>query len=223
MRGHEKSFFRLMRRSLASEGLVKRRLGDEMGPAGSEDGEQNSLEIDEIDLEELEELDEVGLAGEPAETGKRAKVVEASPEEAANILPHTVKAYIMELVSGEYVRVPRPGRSFIRLWSGEKVDKVRVMATVVSKFLSNDENYSTLTLDDGTETIRIKGWREDARKMDSFQVGDIVDVIASVREYDGEIYLSPLAMNRVGDPNFEPLRELEIFKLRKVKKSDLQL
>jgi len=127
------------------------------------------------------------------------------------------------VVAGEYVRVRSPGRSFLRLWSGENGEKVRVMATVVSKFISNDGNYSTLTLDDGTDTIRVKGWREDARTIDTFEVGDIVDVIASVREYDGEIYLSPLTMRKVEDPNFEPLRELEIFRIRKVKKSDLQL
>jgi len=194
-----------------------------MEPAGSEGGGTDPLDIDGIDLEELEELDEVGLVGESDQTPQRAKVIEAGPEEAADVLPHTVKAYIMELASGEYVRVRSPGRSFLRLWSGENVEKVRVMATVVSKFISNDGNYSTLTLDDGTDTIRVKGWREDARTIDTFEVGDIIDVIASVREYDGEIYLSPLAMTKVEDPNFEPLRELEIFGIRKVKKSDLQL
>jgi hypothetical protein len=184
--------------------------------------EQEEIDLEEIDLEELKELNLVGEVGQEADGGDQPDTP-TSPPEPPNILDYSAKVYAMELVSGEFIRGTGTARSYLRLWNGEDVDKVRVMGTIVQTFLSNDGNYCALTLDDGTETIRVKGWREDARMMEAYAPGGMVDIIGGVREYDGEIYLSPIAINGISDANWEPLRELEIFRLRKVKKSDLQL
>ncbi len=190
------------------------------------DSEQEEFELDETEDESLDKLDDMELVGEvdsreheevPPETAP------AGPVEPPNIVDHAAKVYTIEIASGEYIRGTGSQRSFLRMWNGEDLDKARVMGTVVQRFLSNDGTYSTLTLDDGTETIRIKGWREDATMMRAFDLGQILDVIGHVREYDGEIYLSPITINGIEDPNWEPMRELEIYSLRKVKKNDLQL
>ncbi len=189
------------------------------------DAGEEELEIEEADLEELEELDLVGDL--PAGREERDDQMKPGPSarsgEPPNILEHACKVYAMELVSGEFVRGSGTGRSYLRLWNNEDIDKARVMGTVVQAFLSNDGSYCALTLDDGTETVRVKGWREDAKMMESFRPGQIVDVIGGVREYDGEVYLSPITIADIADPNWEALRELEIYRFRKVKKSDLQL
>ncbi len=185
-----------------------------------------AVEQEELELEDLEDLGEIELVGEVQKEGPREvrrPEESAPPPEPPEIIEHAMKVYAIELVSGEFVKGSGSRRSYLRLWNGESIEKGRVMGTIVQSFLSNDGTYCALTLDDGTETIRVKGWREDAKAMESFQTGQIVDVIGHIREYDGEVYLSPVATNGISDPNWEPLRELEIYKLRKVKKNDLRL
>jgi hypothetical protein len=192
------------------------------------DQEEIDLDDDEVELENLDDLEEMRLAGESPGGGQGVGAVPTAQQpaelrEPPDIKDFATKVYAMEIISGEFVRGSGSSRSYLRMWNGEDVDKVRVMGTIVQSFLSNDGNYCAHTLDDGTETIRIKGWREDASSMSSYRVGQMVDVIGGVREYDGEVYLSPIAINAIEDPNWEPLREIEIFRLRKVKKNDLQL
>lgn len=192
------------------------------------DQEEIELDEDEVELENIDDLEEMRLAGDTQAVdgnagGDLSTQQPAEPREPPDIKEYAAKVYAMEIISGEFVRGSGSSRSYLRMWNGEDVDKVRVMGTIVQSFLSNDGNYCAHTLDDGTETIRVKGWREDASSMSSYLVGQVVDVIGGVREYDGEVYLSPIAINPIEDPNWEPLREMEIFKLRKVKKNDLQL
>jgi hypothetical protein len=191
-----------------------------------EDSDQEELELDETEEESLDKLEDMELVGDVDSRNHDeapSEVAQTGPVEPPNIVDHAAKVYTIEIASGEFVRGTGSQRSFLRMWNGEDVDRARVMGTVVQRFLSNDGTYSALTLDDGTETVRVKGWREDAAMMSSFDVGQVLDVIGHVREYDGEIYLSPITINGIGDPNWEPMRELEIYSLRKVKKNDLQL
>jgi hypothetical protein len=193
---------------------------------GANEQEEIELDDDEVELENIDDLEEIRLVGETRDDRDETPGVSDAPSQPAeppDIKDYAAKVYAMEIVSGEFVRGSGSSRSYLRMWNGEDVDKVRVMGSIVQSFLSNDGNYCAHTLDDGTETIRVKGWREDAQSMSSFNIGQVVDVFGGVREYDGEVYLQPIAMNPIEDPNWEPLRELEIFKLRKVKKNDLQL
>ncbi len=197
----------------------------------SHEGEPEETDPEELELEDLEDLEEIQLVGEvkperDEPVGARDQMRRALPTPQAGpvqVSEHAAKVYSMELVSGEFVRGSGSARSFLRMWNGENIDKARVMGTVAHKFSSQDGTYCALTLDDGTETIRVKGWREEAKVLQPFEVGQIVDVIGQIREYEGEIYLSPLSVSAIADPNWEPLRELEIYRLRKVKKNDLQL
>jgi len=87
---------------------------------------------------------------------------------------------------------------------------VRILATIVRKFINEDKSYGFLVLDDGTETIRAKAWREDVELIEKYNEGDIVDVFGRIREFGEEIYIVPEIIIRVDDPNWEILRELEI-------------
>ena len=98
---------------------------------------------------------------------------------------------------------------------GKHVFRARILGTVVEKFVREDQGYAVLRLDDGTETITIRAWKEGARELISFNPGDLIDVIGRVREFEGEVYLVPELVLRVEDPNWELVRELEILRLRK--------
>lgn len=125
------------------------------------------------------------------------------------------KLKIEDLVRGRYVHSAEgePSR-LITPW-GQEVLRAHFIATVVDKFVREDDGYATLRLDDGSGTIRAKAWGEDVRHMAEFEVGDLVEVVGRVREYEGEIHIVPEVLERVEDPNWELVRELEILHVRK--------
>ncbi|MGQ9722508.1 MAG: OB-fold nucleic acid binding domain-containing protein [Candidatus Jordarchaeum sp.] len=118
------------------------------------------------------------------------------------------KVRTSDLVSGRWVE--KPNGRYVITNSGLEVQRARVMGTVVDKFVSSQSDYGSITVDDGTETIRVKGWKNQNSLLNNVQIGDIVDVIGRVRKYQNEIYLIPELIIKVDDPNWELVRELEI-------------
>lgn len=122
-----------------------------------------------------------------------------------------VKEWICNLSHGNYTVTDNPLEpNFLVTPFGEEIHRTRVMGTIVSKYVSEDGNYVSLTIDDTTGTIRVKGWREDALTLQEYEVGEVVEVFGEIREYRGEIYLMPELVIRVNDPHKELLRELEL-------------
>lgn len=92
---------------------------------------------------------------------------------------------------------------------GEKVSRVNLCGTVVEKFVSEDGNYSTVTIDDGTEAMRIKSFGI-SNSFENIETGDLVRVIGKVKEFNAELYVNLEAINKINDINFELLHKLEI-------------
>ena len=85
------------------------------------------------------------------------------------------------------------------------------MGTVVEKFIAKDGNYASLTIDDSSETIRVKFFQQAVQFANSCEVGDVIDVFGFVRQYEGEVYLGPMVSKKLNDPNAEVLRKLELY------------
>lgn len=122
------------------------------------------------------------------------------------------KVRIFDIVNGRYF----PGSkeemkpSYIITPFGQRVSRVNLVATVTDKFLSDDENYSAITIDDGTEAIRVKTFKEDVDLLRNIEPGEFVLVIGKTKEYNGEIYINGEVVRKVQDPNYENLRNIEI-------------
>lgn len=86
---------------------------------------------------------------------------------------------------------------------------------MVSKFVREDQSYATLRIDDGSGTISLRAWQEGVPELNRPSVGDLLDVIGRVREFEGEIYLVPELILRVEDPNWELVRELETIEAKR--------
>ncbi len=100
--------------------------------------------------------------------------------------------------------------SLIETPTGIRAGRVRIMGTVVKRFVSNEgKPFAFITVDDATDTIRVKIW-QDVAIFDGVEEGDIVDVIGKARKYEDEIYIAPEVVRRVEDPNEETLRRLEV-------------
>lgn len=121
------------------------------------------------------------------------------------------KVCIKDINDGKFIKAEsklEPNRLITPL--NESVSRVRVIATVVSRFLSEDQRYATLTLDDGTDTITVRAFREEVEHMGDVKPGDIVDVVGKIKEYNDERYVSIESVHRVDDPNWELVRKLEL-------------
>lgn len=119
------------------------------------------------------------------------------------------KALILDIINSEFVKQEGTEPGYIKTKHGD-MSKLRVLATVVDKFVADDSNFATLTLDDSTETIRAKLFKEDVKKLEPINIGDIIDAIGMIKEYEGEVYLAPQVLNKITNPNWEFLRKLEI-------------
>jgi len=119
-----------------------------------------------------------------------------------------IKTRIKPITSGMFVAQQGFNPSYIITPDGLRLSRVRILGTVVDKFLAENRRFAAITLDDGTDTIRAKAFNSTA-VFDFLNLGDILDLVGKIKEYQGEVYLIPEVIINV-EPNFEILRELEI-------------
>ena len=127
-----------------------------------------------------------------------------------------VKARISDLTGGRFVRKDGLEPSFVLTENGQRISRARILGTIVGRFIADDGNFASVTIDDSTDTIRAKTFKT-VKPLDKAEIGDMVDIIGKVKEYNDEIYIIPEIVRKIQDPNFELLRVLEIIKQRKRK------
>ena len=121
------------------------------------------------------------------------------------------KVRISDITNGRYFPGSRESMepSYVITPLGEKISRVNIIATITDKFLSDDGNYSSITIDDGTDATRAKVFREDVKMFEKLKKGELVIVIGKVKEYQNEIYINAEVAKTV-EPNYKSLRRLEI-------------
>ena len=106
-----------------------------------------------------------------------------------------IKTKIKSITTGKYVTQPGFEPNYVLTPLGIRLSRVRMLATVVDKFISETKKFSSITLDDGSDTIRVKVW--NSLILDDFQVGETIDITGKVREYQGEVFLAPEVIRKV--------------------------
>lgn len=121
------------------------------------------------------------------------------------------KVRISDIVNGRYFSGSRENMtpSYVITPFGQKISRVNLVATVTEKFESDDGMYSSITLDDGTDGIRVKTFGDGTKILNKINLGDLVLVIGKIKEYAGELYVNAEIVRKV-EPNYEILRKLEI-------------
>ncbi len=123
-----------------------------------------------------------------------------------------IKVRIYDIQEGQYIRASeRGGPNYVLTPRGEKISRARIMGTVVAKYISEDEKYGSITIDDGSDTISVKAFRNEVKLIKKIEEGDIVDVVGKVKEYNGEKYITAECIATIEDPNWELVRKLELF------------
>jgi RPA family protein len=122
------------------------------------------------------------------------------------------KIWIKDIVNNKLIK--QEGEwdpSYVEV-NGEKISRVNIIAVNIFKYKAENGEYYSITLDDSSDTIRLKAWREDSKLLENINVGDIVLVVGRVKEYNDEIYILPEIVKVVKNPNWELARKLELFK-----------
>ncbi len=125
------------------------------------------------------------------------------------------KAKISDIVSGKYVSLGGFNPSYVLTNYGLRLSRVRILATVINTYLTEDKKYAFVVLDDSTGIMRSKAF-QDTAPLATLKIGEAVDFVGKVREYNDERYLVPELVVPVSDPNMESLRKLEILKFAKL-------
>jgi RPA family protein len=121
------------------------------------------------------------------------------------------KVRISEIVDGKFY----PGSketmapSYVISPFGERLARANILATVTDKFASEDGNYASLTLDDGSGAMQARAFGEDAKMFGKVDVGDLAIVIGKLKEYNDEVYVNAESVKKA-DANYENLRKSEI-------------
>ena len=137
---------------------------------------------------------------------KRDQVISSEREKMEKKRLTAIKVRISDIVNGKFDLVSN--NIYVLTKSAKKIGRARILASVVDKFVSADKKFYSITIDDGTDTIRAKVF--DSLVLEKIDAGDIVDVIGRINEYNGEIYILLENVWMINDPNVEILRELEI-------------
>jgi len=125
-----------------------------------------------------------------------------------------IKCCIDEISSGKFYEGNKEEMipSYVLTKYGEKIFRVNIFGTVVDKFVSEDESYATLVLNDFSGAIRVKAFRDSVDKIKKVELGNNVVVIGKPRLWNNEIYVVLEIIRIIEDPNFENYRKLEILK-----------
>ena len=122
------------------------------------------------------------------------------------------KVWVSSLHSGAYVKQEGQWESNYVKINELEVSRVNIIATVVQKYENSDTGYYSVTIDDGSDTIRVKAWGEDSKLISGLNVGDMIKIIAKPKEYNNEVYLTPEIVKLVDDQNWLGVRKLELIK-----------
>jgi len=127
-----------------------------------------------------------------------------------------VRATISDIVTGTY---GDDNGAHVTSSYGVELRRVVLVGFVVSKFTSEPEEgkkrITSITLDDGTETIRINVFgEEDSALLQGVKKDILVLVIGKVRKsknpnYDEEVYIIPEIVKEIKDPNYMTLHLME--------------
>lgn len=122
---------------------------------------------------------------------------------------NSVKTRIKQVTGGRYMPQDGFNPNCVLTQHGLRLSRVRIAATVVDKYLAESGKFASITIDDGTDTIRVKAFNA-VSVFDNVDLGSELDIIAKIKEYQGEIYLVPEIITVLQDDNFILLRELEL-------------
>ena len=124
------------------------------------------------------------------------------------------KLWIAEIVHADYM--PGEGEwdpNYLDV-KGLKVTRVNMLGVVTNIFSHPNNDYGSVLIEDGTEAIAIRTFKEDTKQLADYHIGDTIMVIGRPRQYQNEIYIIPEILKKVDNPAWLKLRKVELAQTR---------
>jgi RPA family protein len=121
------------------------------------------------------------------------------------------KVKVRDLIKGDYVKREGWEPNYIKDKFGREISRVNISGVILSK--SEEINYKSITIDDGTGIISIRSFGE--HNFSGFDIGDIVCVIGKPRAFGNEKYVVLEIIKKIEDKEFLKTRDLEIEYLKR--------
>ena len=130
-----------------------------------------------------------------------------SPEQKSFQRQVAYKVRVSDVLNGSLTK-DDSSAGYIKI-NGLNVSRVNMIATVV--FKSEEANYASAGIDDGTGRISLKSF-ENKLIFSNVDVGDLILVVGKIRQYSDEKYIIPEIMKKI-DVGWMSLRKLELEKI----------
>lgn len=98
--------------------------------------------------------------------------------------------------------------------NGNDIFRVNFVGSIIMKNIAEDKSFASMILDDSSGQIALRCWGGDVDMIDSFNSGEIVQMVGRVAEYNGLIYIRPEIIKPLGSSDDETLHKA--FLLKKV-------
>jgi len=136
-------------------------------------------------------------------------------------LPST-RTDLREIVNGYYVKGEEDfAPNYLITENYKKIYRAKIVATVFNDpFISEDESYGRILLDDAKETIWAYFFRENTVLLRNISKGDMVQVVGKIYELRNEKQLNVEAICKVS-PNFWSLHRLEVIRNNKIQEEQV--
>lgn len=137
-------------------------------------------------------------------------------------MPST-RTNLEEIVRGYYVKDEEDfAPNYLITENYKKIYRAKTVVTVFNDpFISEDESYGRVLLDDTKETIWAYFFRENTALLKNISKGDMVQIVGKIYEWRNEKQLNVEAASKVS-PNFWVLHRLELVKYNKHLKEQLK-
>jgi RecG-like helicase len=96
--------------------------------------------------------------------------------------------------------------------SGKQMSRVNFIANVVDTYTNDEKKFNSVTLDDGSGQIRVKGFSDSFFLLQGITVGDTICTIGWLRHFNNELYLVPDIVRHV-EGKWALVRRLELIKM----------
>ena len=118
------------------------------------------------------------------------------------------KVDIKLILSSNYIRSEGEwDPNFIETPSGDRISRINLIATLISK--NDSKNPDNIILDDGTGKIPVRAF-QNPEVLAKPKVGEIVLLIGRPREFNNEFFLVPEIIKTINNPKWIKLRKLEL-------------
>lgn len=123
---------------------------------------------------------------------------------------------VKDLFKGEYKQSTDINTPHRIKTDKDTFSRVNVLATVEDTYMNPDESYGSIQITDNTATIRVKVFQEQTNLIEGIEKGDMVKVIGKIREDEEGRFLLGEAIQKIDDPKYAKLRELDIKQHEKI-------